>query len=172
MAEILPIQRNSIQSIMALPREVCNVIECKKRVTPIDRGLTPQRKITFVNLKVVYTCLMFKKIKSRTTGTISTNLSIKLSWIKGIKMCNLDVLGLLLFLQYMVSLLLFLVTDMVFIALFAVLLDNVSTYLNSLHTHIYLYNIFPRNCPQDIVYENYLWISSTIRLRIKILKVL
>ena len=47
--------------------------------------------------------------------------------------------GFIVVLQYMVSLLLFMVTDMVFIALFAVLLDNVSTYLNRLHTFMYTY---------------------------------
>ena len=39
---------------MALPREACNVIEDKQRVTPIDLRLTPQREITCVNVKVVY----------------------------------------------------------------------------------------------------------------------
>ena len=38
---------------MALPRKVCNVIEDKQRVKPIDIRLTPQREITFVNVKVV-----------------------------------------------------------------------------------------------------------------------
>ena len=79
-------------------------------------------------------------------------------------------------LQYMVSLLLFLVTDMVFIALFAVLLDNVSTYWNRLHTYMYIYMyiyiIYFRKIAHNTYMKymkNKLWISSTIRLRIKIL---
>ena len=39
---------------MALSHEVCNVIEDKQRVTPIDPRLTSQREITFVNVTVVY----------------------------------------------------------------------------------------------------------------------
>ena len=67
----------------------------------------------------------------------------------------------------MVSLLLFLVTDMVFIALFAMLLDNVSTYFNRLHTYMYIYIIYFRVIAHNTQYmKNYLWIPSTIRLRI------
>ena len=81
--------------------------------------------------------------------------------------------GFTVVLQYMVSLLLFLVTDMVFIASFAVLLDNVSTYFNRLHTYMYIYIIYFREIAHNTQYmKNYLWISLTTRLRIKILKVL
>ena len=38
---------------MALPCEVCNVIEDKQRVTQIYLRLTLQREITFVNVKFV-----------------------------------------------------------------------------------------------------------------------
>ena len=39
---------------MALPREVCNVIEDKQRVTLNYTRLTLQREVTFVNVKVDY----------------------------------------------------------------------------------------------------------------------
>ena len=40
--------------IQALPQNVPDVIEDERRVTPIYLKLTPQRDITFVNVKFVY----------------------------------------------------------------------------------------------------------------------
>ena len=44
---------------VALPREVCNVIGDKQWSTAIDPRLTPQREITLVNVKVVYSVCTF-----------------------------------------------------------------------------------------------------------------
>ena len=45
-------ERNYID--LALPREVSNVIVDLHTVITIDPKLTPQKEITFVNVKVVY----------------------------------------------------------------------------------------------------------------------
>ena len=50
-------EKNADLVCMPLRRKVCDVIEDKRWVTPIDPRLTPQREITFISVKVVINIL-------------------------------------------------------------------------------------------------------------------